>query len=273
MPERLHKKNTPEAQRKFNDHLGIISDHFGTASPDQQPPLNSLVGGAAINAIFKKYLSPYRANGTPVDIDGIIFDSDMEKALTTMESIDAIRTTEPAFPEVGFELTPFSDSLLGYSWLTMLSGMRVDSQGVVYMNFRDIEQEIPQETLELHTVHLNGIPFQMFPEKTIWWRYFLRGGGILKPKDATKVALLDQYIKTSAPAQPDAKHYEAYRDFSDRISQKYGGWLKLYEGYWKFDQMTGGKISGSKGFFYKLIPFFNNQRKVSSRAKLVQSRS
>ncbi len=217
----------------------------------------SVVGGAALKAIFQEELPVYRANGTMVDLDGVLFGPDKQTVDETLSQIQKIRKDEPSFPEIGFEPAVFSDHPTSYSPLAVLSGMRVDSQGTTSLTYRKIDIPVPPETMETRTRSVNGVPIQVFPARTILHRYYARGG-ILKPKDEEKVARLEQHIKENSSDEPDEKYYEAYREFVAEIQRQYPLVIGAFRTFWNLDRSTNGKISGSKGALYRLIRLFTS---------------
>lgn len=249
MSERLHSKNTPAAESRFKDQLAFLS-YLLEVSPGPK----SLVGGMAL----EDHVYPYRANGTSRDIDIVSFYTDPNWAPNILNSVELLRSSsDPDFPEVGLEAAHISDSPMPYSLLSALSGMRVASDGRAFMTYRGIEKEMPPETLET-TIHLvNGIGFQAFPKMTLLWRYILRGATI-KPKDEIKVIKLALEIMSDSKEQPDLKYYRPYLEFISEIRETYPHVVGLYTLFWTLDKVSGGRISGAKGAFYDMIPWFRS---------------
>ncbi|MDQ5951632.1 MAG: hypothetical protein QG639_913 [Patescibacteria group bacterium] len=249
MSERIHPKNTTEAIAHSRDQLAFISYLLKqTAIP------YSLVGGLAL----KNHFVPYRETGTQTHEDILTLSQDPIIAQTLIGWTDEIRaTSDPEFPEVGLEPAHISDSPIPYSLLSSLSGMRVASDGKIFMTYRGIEMETPPETLVTSPHMVNSIEFQAFPKMTILWRYLLRGG-VVKPKDQKKVMHLAKEIMEDSSGQPDLKYYAPYLEFVWQINKQYPHIVGAYSFFWKLDQMSGGKISGAKGAVYDLISWFRS---------------
>lgn len=244
------QKRFSNEQRVFTANLSLIQQTLAQAGVQY-----SLVGGMAIKAITEGDIPARRSNGTIYDFDAVAFGPDTQTIKRVLDQL-APHTAKPLFPEMGLESSPIGLSINpnGSTGLEMLSSMRVDD-GKFFLVYKDIEEEVPPETVAVKTRLLNGIPFPCFPAKTILFRYLTRGG-VMKPKDDEKLRKFEDYIVAHWDEEPDDLLYRPYLAFAERVRERYPRSISLFDAFWTFDHAIGDRISGSKGFFYSLIPLF-----------------
>lgn len=242
------RPDAPERElQQFTDNLSIIKNIL-----EKHNVTYSLVGGLALKAILNQDAYPLRSNGTVVDFDALAFGPSNGSVKAALDELEPF-TKQRLFPEVGIEPSRFGPPKQSApSPLELLSSLRVSPDGKFFLTYRDIEQEIPAETMEIRPRSLNGIPFPCFPAKTTLFRYLTRGG-MMKPKDDDKLKALDDHIVSHWDEEPGDDLYVPYLDFAEKIREKYPLPVGAYDLYWRIDKAIGGKISGSKGLVYKAI--------------------
>lgn len=250
MTEQIHPKNTQEAKEQLRAQLALLSYVF-----EQTNLQYSVVGGLALEST----VLPYRSNGTLRDLDVLSLGPDQQTATDIIQLFDHTRTvSDPSFPELGLESAYFSDTPVPYSAFSVLSGLRVSpTTDDVYLSYRGIERLVDRATLETRAHKINGVVFQRFPRLTILLRYILRGG-VLKPKDESKVMKLLLEIMQDREGEPDLEHYQSYIEFIYEVREKYPHFIWAFRTFWALDQATGGKISGAKGKVYDMIGLFRS---------------
>lgn len=239
--------NSPAEQAQFNQNLVLVNEKLKQHDVDY-----ALVGGLAIKGLLGEQIAPHRPNGTVIDLDAVALGPDektIEAAITELKQLEQGREV---FPDIGIESVIFADSPPPLSvkdfFTTVLSSLRIDSQGRYFLNYRKIEEEISPETMKLQTVSINGIPFPTFPAKTLWFRYLIRGGN-LKMKDNDKLDKLQRYIIDHNDQQPADDLYKPYLEFAMKINEKYKIPLWIFNSWWVADDLSGGKLSGSKKLY------------------------
>lgn len=205
---------------------------------------------------LQETLHPYRENGTLVDFDGLAFGPNQYAVWAMLDDLDDAREDNPDFPEMGIESATFAAQLPPHSALATLSGLRVH-KGQYFLTYRGIEKQIPPETMQPKYRSINGVEMPVFPAKTILHRYTLRGG-VLKPKDQVKTKRLQAYIQEHEADELSDEYYQPYVEFAQQIQDRYKLLVGLYKLFWHMDSKLGGKISGAKGWVYKLIPHFTS---------------
>ncbi len=243
-------ETTDQELQQFTDNLSTVQESLAAHGVRY-----SLVGGLAIKAILGEAVHPRRPNGTIIDFDGMAFGPNTEAidaALSQLRPFSKGRV----FPEVGIESCIFGPAPQPHtSPIELLSSLRVDDHGNFFLAYRDIEVEIPPETMEVRPRLLNGVAFPCFPAKTILFRYLTRGG-IMKSKDDKKLYELEEYIVKHWDEEPSDHLYRPYLAFVETVRDRYPRAIWMYDAYWNIDQATGGRISGSKGIVYSLISNF-----------------
>ncbi len=178
---------------------------------------------------------------------------DVQTLKITSSEIEQYRNQFKDCPEVGLELAVFSDKkATHHSPLELLSGIRKDSQGNLFLTYRDIEVPISPETMKVVERDYGGVTIPTLPAETIFWRYYVRCG-VIKPKDEAKIAELREYIEKTGGDHIDPELYKPYEEFYHLINTKYPLQAALTQFYWQLDKQVGGKISGAKGPIYDLI--------------------
>ena len=216
----------------------------------------AFVGGIALRAVQGKEPTPTRSNGTVTDLDIVALGPDTEKIKLAKNDISQYQKNFSDCPPVSLESVKFSDKpSQHYPLFEMLSGIRQDSNGRFFLTFRSVEQEIDPLTMSLMTRNYGEAKIETFPQETILHRYSVRMG-YLKPKDISKVEEFRKYIEHNGGDHVDPKLYLPYVEFCQRVQEEHPHIISLTKFYWDLDQKIGGKISGSDGFFYKLISLF-----------------
>jgi len=245
------KINSPEQENiLFNQHLKKISDVL-----NQRGIKYSLVGGLALNGILEKEIPARRKNGSRVDLDAVAIGPDRKTIDEALKELEPYKK-EPMFPELGVEPIHFGDQKIAHNPLTLLSTMRKNDEKY-FLVFRDLEVEVPAETMKLREVLVNGVPFSCFSDKTILFRYLTRNG-LMKPKDDEKLHELEDYIIDHWNEETDDKLYKPYLYFAEQLRERYPIAKLLTEGYWLLDHSLRGKISGMAGVIYGSIRIFRN---------------
>lgn len=219
----------------------------------------SLVGGLALKAILGEAVPARRKNGTVHDFDAIAIGPDSSSINQALTELTQVKGRDPLFPEIGIEPIAFSDKPVPYGPLTTLSTMRRDKRDRFFLVYRDIEVPIASETMAVKRVKLNGIELPVLPEKTIFYRYLVRGG-LLKMKDDDKLNLLARHISSNKISNPNDELYAAYMEFVSKIGEEHPLPLKLFETFWKADHALGELFSSAPGMIYGLIPFFKEKK-------------
>lgn len=243
-------KSSASENYLFTKNLEIISSALTGCQVNY-----SIVGGLALNAILGKNVNFRRANHTPIDFDAIVFGPDPATIGQALNELSQKKHGRIAFPELGIEPVIFSDQPAPPSPFTMLSNMRVDTTSRYFLTFRDIEVEVPPETMHTSARWVNGVSFSCLPAKTILFRYLTRWG-MEKKKDDSKLHALEDYIIQNWTSEPDDILYRPYLEFAELIREKYPLAVALTDAFWATDYALGGIISGSPGFIYGLIKNF-----------------
>ncbi len=234
----------------------VLASNFMTIKTtlDKYGVTYSPVGGLPLRAYLGDPIQK-RPNGTVPDFDAQAWGPDLPTINGAIEELKKHKK-DPLFPEIGIEPANFSDKPVKCSPLAMLSTMRVDNTGKIYFAYRDIEVEIPQETMALGQIYLNNVLFPCFSARTIYERYFTRSG-IIKPKDEGKLARLKKYIDEHEEEQLDEfDYYEPYLRFARLIQEKYPLQVAVSREFWQIDKLLKGNISGASGLVYGMIGFF-----------------
>lgn len=238
-------------KEQFLTHL----QHVTGISESNQTQI-TIVGGIALRASMNKEVEFRRPNGTIPDIDIIGLGPNPENIKKTTHEINKYRQSNPDCPPVSLEPVTFSDQPKSrYSLMEMLSGLRKDSNDCYFLTFRGIDQEIDSLTMLPVSRPYGDVNIPTFAQETILNRYLVRLGYI-KPKDQKKVEEFRQHIKITGGDGLDPKLFDSYKKFAQEINKKYPFTTNLTKAYWNFDQIIGGKISGSNGPIYNLIKSF-----------------
>lgn len=235
----------------FTQQLQFISDLL------RERGKYSIVGGLAVEALLGVPVSARRANGTLRDFDAVALGPNTDPIKKALDYFELHRSVVSLFPAVGIETVVASDEKTPSSRLTMLSSMRRDSKGRFFLVYRGVEVEIPEETIQLNEVYLNGVPFSCFPAKTILYRYLVRGA-IMKPKDEKKIFGLEKHIVSHWDKEPADELYRPYLAFAEEVRERYPRVVGAFDAYWRFDNWTGGRMSSDSGFLYKFIALFHS---------------
>lgn len=238
----INKNVEVKENAAFTEHLKTIDSILKKHGVEY-----SLVGGLALKAIFGENVPARRDNESRSihDFDAVAFGPDQETIDKALKEIRQIKKGQKNFPPVGVEPIRFSDRGARYSPLSYLSTMRKDSQGRYFLAYSNIEVEVPAETMVVKDQTLNGISLPVFSEKTIFWRFFTRGGA-MKIKDEEKLRQLHFHIINNGITQPEDNLYEPYFNFIKQINEKYPFRIRLWNYHWNNDQRSGGRISGSR---------------------------
>lgn len=215
----------------------------------------SLVGGLAMKAILGEEINARRKNGTIYDFDAVALGPDKGTINDALEELERAKKGKKMFPEIGIEPINFSDSPIAPKPFALLSSMRKNNKDDYFLTYREIEMDVPPETIKLETVLLNGIEFPCFPPKTILYRYLVRGG-MMKEKDDGKLVKLTDFIVAHEHDQLDDSLYAPYLEFAEQIRARYPLPINVFDLFWKLDHLMGDGISGSAGFIYGLIHLF-----------------
>lgn len=219
-----------------------------------------IVGGIPLRAILGQDVQYARLNSTTPDFDTLGLGPNAEAIEEAEKHVRSLSFANPLFPDVSIEPATFSDKpqhrgpILSTQFL---SGLRINSKGQMFLTYRDVEEEIPPETMSPVEYTYGGISFPSLPAKTIWYRYLVRGG-LIKPKDEAKLDALADYIRKNCPNDPPDELYKAFIAFSIRVYSCYPHALGLFEAYWKLDQLLDGLLSGSK-ILYNLKNLFTRK--------------
>lgn len=241
--------NSPDALAEFTDNLGIVQSVL-----EQHGVEYSLVGGLAIKAILGQPVHPFRNNGTVIDFDAIAIGPKLETIQAALEELQP-HTKQLLFPELGIE-----PCIMGApepkrsSPLELLSSLRV-AGGRYFLEYRDIQVEVPAETMAVQPRLINSVAFPCLPAKTILYRYLTRGG-VMKEKDDAKLTDLGNYIVAHEADEPADFLYRPYLEFAEQIRDRYPRGVQFYNFFWSVDHALSGKISGSKGMLYSWISHF-----------------
>jgi len=244
MSERLKDSE----QALFDNNLQIVQSTL-----DKNQVLCALVGGVALNGYMGRPVSARRSNGSLRDIDIQALGPDPEKIKQTRLELRELGAQLPLFPDVGLESPIFEDEPYRPRSWHLLSSTKVTEHGV-YLVYQEIEMRVPDETVALQPVEVNGIQFTTFPGKTQLYRYLTRGG-VAKPKDLDKLSLLEHAVMKNWHNEPDDTLYAPYLEFADQVRDRYTHAVSLYDAYWRLDNRLGGLISGSS-WLYSLINQF-----------------
>jgi len=247
----MAKKEGLISVSRFTQHVqeirDIIVDHEVQAA---------FVGGVALRAVQGQEPTPTRSNGTTTDLDIVAIGPNPTKIESAQKDVAQYKKHFSDCPPVSLESVKFSDKpSQHYPLFEMLSGIRQDSNGRFFLTFRSVEQEIDPLTMSLMTRNYGEAKIETFPQETILHRYSVRMG-YLKPKDISKVEEFRKYIEHNGGDHVDPKLYLPYVEFCQRVQEEHPHIISLTKFYWDLDQKIGGKISGSDGFFYKLISLF-----------------
>lgn len=256
MPERLSPQTEQEL---FNNNLRMLFEFLKNENIMYSP-----VGGLVLKTIMGENLSARRTNGTIVDFDAVAFGPTQEAIDTTIEKVKAFRKEHLIFPvslepvTIGQKVETRGLMKKISEMIGMLSSMRVvPEKEEAYLTYGDIEVEVPWETLQLKDRQINGIPYQSWSDKTIYHRYFVRGGDVQpKPKDENKLIALRKKIETSKSNELPDSYYVNYQEFVRAVSSKYKIKIQLYRMFWQLDKATDGLFSGSSGFMHTLSSRF-----------------
>lgn len=249
MTERLPYENNRNGEEQFLRNLNDIMARLSSWNIRY-----AVVGGMALRAILEKPVEHVRSNGTMVDFDAVALGPEQETIQRAWSDIKGWTKKKPFCPEFGLEPVQFGERPSKRSKNQFLSGVRKDDQGNFYLTYRDIEQPIPRETMEIVPRQYGGVTIPTFPAKTTLFRYLVRGG-VLKPKDDRKLVELDNWGIRQEGGLSDGL-YAPYLVFAERVRERYPLSTDLYGLYWTLDQLLGGRISGSGGYIYGLIERF-----------------
>lgn len=243
-----------KTEREFTTHLqnilGIIESHQVQAV---------CVGGISLRSVLNKPVEYQRPNGTTPDIDMIGLGPNPEKIEKSQSEIKKYRQSFPDSPPVTLEPVLFSDTPKGkYSFFETLSGLRLDNNGEYYLTYRSIDQFISNQTMAIIPRLYGPINIPTLPQETTFCRYFARTGKI-KPKDKEKVIELGYQIIKTGGDNIQSDLYWPYYEFVQKINKKYPIPVTITDLYWKIDFLTGSRISGSSGIFYKAIELFRQK--------------
>lgn len=235
----LEKVNHQPSKERFEFHIGKLLD-----IPRKNGATIAIVGGMALRAALRKPVEFMRGNGSIPDMDAIGLGTDRETLIKTDREMRDYRRAHPDCPDIGLESIIFSDKPSSYSPTELLSGIRKNSRGDMFLTFREIEIPINPGTLEVVDKPYGNVVIPTLPAETIFWRYLVRNG-VLKPKDAAKLKELEDFIKVAGGDGIDRSLYLPYEEFYRQVNEKYRIPLSLVRLYWYMDQKTGGRISAA----------------------------
>ncbi len=236
MPERLH---SPELVSPHLQEIKTILEQYRITA--------AVVGGVALLSYQNEGNVPFvRNDGTIRDIDmqgmskPVVLSSGITNYQAAQQKLKALAKEYKYFPPVTLEppipLEAGGVRLDKPKFSELLTRMGIDPEGNYHLVFRRlVSPPLPQETVRLHKIRINGIPFLSFDWYTLILRYYIRFGDI-KPKDIKKLnafraKMLNRYPEL--PASFSLKNADIFLNFACEIVETYPKLVALQLFYWK----------------------------------------
>lgn len=211
-----------------------------------------VVGSTALSAVQEQSTPWERPNGTTPDLD-ILARLDNHELDILNSKLRAIAKRDPSYPEAHAEPILSEPNPSRFQLLTQTT----ENNGTWSLHYGEASQEIPEETMQpVPVTSREGIRFPTLPPMTLFFRYLVRGGSVVKPKDEEKLLTFWSFCLENPHLSPKPETYFPYLIFIQTVGQIYPGRQKLFSLYWKLDHALGGFFSGSTGPIHNIKAFF-----------------